>query len=252
MGWGDVAAGVATGGLSYFGQREANRTNTQIARDATEASDRMAREQMAFQERMSNTAHQREVEDLRKAGINPILSRNAGASSPAGAAGTAATAHVENALGAGITGAKEGLQTKKGLEIQNEQLGLMDAQKKAAQATTAKTNMDTYKTGVETELIKKTAPGVIATSDMDAAQAGHYLGNRDYYNSVKMIGEGLGAANSAKGVLLNWGPSLKNQTPNTITKPGREFPKLKAKEAIVNTETGQIMKEGSKWKIKSR
>lgn len=70
-----IGSGLSLGqaGIDYLGERE--------ARGADLAS---AREQMAFQERMSSTAHQREVADLKAAGLNPVLSANAGASSPVG------------------------------------------------------------------------------------------------------------------------------------------------------------------------
>lgn len=63
---------------------------------ANDANKNMAREQMAFQERMSNSAHQRQVADMREAGINPMMSAmQSGASQPAGAMAVAQNEHKD-------------------------------------------------------------------------------------------------------------------------------------------------------------
>lgn len=94
---GPAGAAVGAGmGMQYAGAQDANRTNVQIAKDASQMNLTSAREQMAFQREMSNTAHQRETLDLQKSGLNPIMAAKQGASTPAGASANAATAEVKN------------------------------------------------------------------------------------------------------------------------------------------------------------
>lgn len=100
---GAIGMGVsaAAGLTSYFGQRDANQKNLQIAQDNRD-----------FQERMSNTAHQRAMSDLAAAGLNPILAARHGASTPMGA-----SASMQNEMGSAVSSALDARRTM--LEINN-------------------------------------------------------------------------------------------------------------------------------------
>lgn len=113
-----MGAGAIIGGLaSLFG---------------TALAVREANKNRQFQKEMSDTAHQREVADLRAAGLNPILSATRGASTPSGS-----VADVSDAGSKAVATALAVKQGKANIDLTYAQAAAANAQavKASAEAT---------------------------------------------------------------------------------------------------------------------
>lgn len=97
-----------SGALGIGGQILSNRAERRNIEAVNIASAAEAAKNRAFQERLSSTSHQRDVKDLRAAGLNPILSTHAGASGASGSAAQMAKANISYGdLGASAMSARK-------------------------------------------------------------------------------------------------------------------------------------------------
>jgi len=136
---GPVIGAVAAAGIpaigSLIGGERANRRRQE-----------MAREQMAFQERMSSTAYQRTVKDMRAAGINPMLAyMQGGASSPGGAMPS-----VDDVISPAVSTAMQGMRMRADLKLLKQTTETTRQKGLESQAATSELYARAKKLGHET------------------------------------------------------------------------------------------------------
>lgn len=217
----DIAASILGAGSGLIGTYMTNEANKEQVAAANNANMGIADRQMAFQERMSNSAYQRATTDMKAAGINPMMAfSQGGASTPQGAGATMQAARVEDALGKGVGSAMEALRVKKELAAADSQIDLNKAVAKT-QETQQEANVMTAKQafsnvllniqkekqeGTYADMLEAQLPAALERAQVDLKKARFDNKAATYDNIMKRVDSAVGTVGNAFGMLRRNGP----------------------------------------------